>query len=63
MIDFGDFIDSQRRTIVLPSVKRKKKKKAHTLYDIRNDSSSIEEAKAKVQAIIESGKSKKRSAQ
>ena len=71
MIDFGDFINSQRGNVGFPrrkkklidiisnspislhKIRRKKKKK----QDNNNErSTSVEEAKAKVRAIIENGK-------
>ncbi|MBO7452707.1 MAG: hypothetical protein J6U54_20450 [Clostridiales bacterium] len=55
MIDFGDFIESQRGNVGFP--RRKKKKK---IDEISNHSVSIEEAKEKVHAIIEKGKKRRR---
>ena len=54
MINFGDFIKSQRGNV---GYSRHKK-----IYidDISNNSTSIEEAKAKVQAIIDSGAMKRK---
>jgi len=54
MIDFGDFIQSQRGNVGFP---RRKKKKIDT---IDNHSTTIEEAKEKVRQIIERGKHKRR---
>lgn len=48
MINFGDFIKSQRGNVGYPRHKK--------MYvdDISNSSTSIEEAKAKVQAVLDS---------
>ena len=51
MIDFGDFIKSQRGNVGFP---RRKKNRNIPISEI-TQSGSIEEAKAKVQAIIDSG--------
>lgn len=54
MINFGDFIKSQRGNVGYPRHKK--------IYidDISNSSTSIEEAKAKVQAILDSGTMKRK---
>ena len=51
MIDFGDFIKSQRGNVGFP---RRKKNRNIPISEI-TQSGSIEEAKAKVQSIIDSG--------
>ena len=51
MIDFGDFIKSQRGNVGFP----RHKKNRNILISEITQSGSIEEAKAKVQAIIDSG--------
>ena len=54
MIDFGDFIKSQRGNVGFP---RRKKKNIDV---ISNQSATVEEAKEKVRAIIERGKKRRR---
>ena len=51
MIDFGDFIKSQRGNVGFP----RHKKNRNILISEITQSGSIEEAKAKVQSIIDSG--------
>ena len=53
MINFGDFIKSQRGNVGFP---RRKKK----INEIDWNSSSIEDAKAKVQSIIDAGAKKRK---
>lgn len=54
MINFGDFIKSQRGNVGYPRHKKMR------VDDISNNSTSIEEAKAKVQAILDSGAMKRK---
>ncbi len=54
MINFGDFIKSQRGNVGYPRHKKMR------IDDISNNSKSIEEAKAKVQAILDSGAMKRK---
>lgn len=54
MIDFGDFIKSQRGNV---DYRRRKKIR---IDDISNRPTTIEEAKAKVQAILDSGAMKRK---
>ena len=56
MIDFGDFINSQRGNVGYPRRKNKKE----ILEEIRNNPDKIEKAKAKVQRILDSGKMKRK---
>lgn len=54
MINFGDFIKSQRGNVGYP------RRKKMYIDDISNNSTSIEEAKAKVQAVLDSGAMKRK---
>ena len=54
MIDFGDFIKSQRGNVGFPRLRKKK------INEISNHSTSVEEAKEKVRNIIENGKKRRK---
>jgi len=54
MIDFGDFIKSQRGNVGYPRHNKT------FLEEIKSNPDKIAEAKAKVQRIIDSGKTKRR---